>query len=250
MKLFKEIFARIWAVWGIVSFITTFLIFFIPSMLTNLLPEPRSSIVFTRISRLWMDIWLRLVACPLKVKGKEHFAEGATYIVTCNHNSLMDVPLSSPYIPGANKTIAKTSFAKIPLFGFYYKKGSVLVDRKSDASRKESYIKMKAVLASGIHMCIYPEGTRNKSNNVLAKFHSGAFRLAKDSRKSILPGIIFNTKKVMPVNKTFYLFPHKLEMHFLPPIPVLETEDSESLKEKTYQVMKQYLEGAKVKSER
>ena len=242
MKLFKEIFARIWAVWGIVSFITTFLIFFIPSMLTHLLPEPRSSIVFIRIARMWMDIWLRLIACPLTVKGKEHFEKGATYIVTCNHNSLMDVPLSSPYIPGANRTIAKTSFAKIPLFGFYYKKGSVLVDRKSDASRKESFMKMKAVLASGIHMCIYPEGTRNKSNNVLAKFHSGAFKLAIDTRKSIMPGIIFNTKKVMPVNKAFYLFPHKLEMHFLPPIPVTEADDTDSLKEKTYQVMKDYLE--------
>ncbi len=242
MKLFKEIFARIWAVWGIVSFITTFLIFFIPSMLTHLLPEPRSSIVFIRIARLWMDIWLRLVACPLTVKGKENFVKGATYVVTCNHNSLMDVPLSSPYIPGANRTIAKTSFAKIPLFGFYYKKGSVLVDRKSDASRKESYLKMKAVLASGIHMCIYPEGTRNKSNNVLAKFHSGAFKLSIDTRKSILPGIIFNTKKVMPVNKTFYLFPHKLEMHFLAPIPVTEMDDTETLKEKTFQVMKEYLE--------
>jgi 1-acyl-sn-glycerol-3-phosphate acyltransferase len=154
----------------------------------------------------------------------------------------MDVPLSSPYIPGANKTIAKTSFAKIPLFGFYYKKGSVLVDRKSDASRKESYIKMKAVLASGIHMCIYPEGTRNKSNNVLAKFHSGAFKLAIDTKKSIMPGVIFNTKKVMPVNKTFYLFPHKLEMHFLPAIPVTESDDTDSLKEKTFQVMKEYLE--------
>jgi len=242
MKLFKEIFARVWAVWGIVSFITTFLIIFIPAMLTHLLPEPRSSIVFTRIAKLWMDIWLRLVACPLQVKGKENFVKGATYIVTCNHNSLMDVPLSSPYIPGANKTIAKTSFAKIPLFGFYYKKGSVLVDRKSDTSRKESYIKMKAVLASGIHMCIYPEGTRNKSNNVLAKFHSGAFKLAIDTRKSIMPGVIFNTKKVMPVNKTFYLFPHKLEMHFLPAIPVTETDNLESLKEKTFHAMKNYLE--------
>lgn len=189
-----------------------------------------------------MDIWLVLVACPLKVTGKEHFKKGEAYVVACNHNSLMDVPLTSPYIPGANKTIAKISFAKIPLFGFYYRKGSVLVDRKSDASRKESYVKMKEVLSNGIHMCIYPEGTRNKTNQLLAKFHGGAFRLAIDTRHAIMPGIILYTKKVMPVNKTFYLFPHPLELHFLPPITPEMGESADSLKDRTQQAMWQYLE--------
>ncbi|MGZ8523964.1 MAG: 1-acyl-sn-glycerol-3-phosphate acyltransferase [Chitinophagaceae bacterium] len=107
MKLMKEIFGRIWAVWGIISFAITFLIIFIPSMLTYLVPDPKGSALFIKIARLWMNVWLRLVGCPVKVKGKNNFAKGTAYIVTCNHNSLMDVPLSSPYIPGANKTIAK-----------------------------------------------------------------------------------------------------------------------------------------------
>ena len=240
MKLFKEIFARIWAVWGIVSFIGTFLIVFIPSMCTYLVPDPKSAKIFSRIAKYWMDVWLFLVACPLKVKGKENFLPGKTYVVICNHNSLMDIPISSPYIPGANKTIAKTSFAKIPLFGFYYSKGSVLVDRKSEASRKASYTKMKEVLAMGIHMCIYPEGTRNKSNLLLNKFHNGAFKLAEETNTPIIPGIIFHTRKVMPANKAFYLLPHRLEFHFLPAIhPDLPTE---ALKEKAHQVMLQYLE--------
>jgi len=249
MKIFKEIFGRIWAVWGIITFITTFLLILIPSLLTNLLPEPRGSIAFTWLSKLWMDVWLFMVGCPVTVKGRENFKPGETYIVTCNHNSLMDVPLSSPYIPGANKTIAKISFSKIPLFGLYYKMGSVLVDRKSEASRKESYTKMKNVLASGIHMCIYPEGTRNKTEKVLAPFQGGAFRLAADTGKAIVPGVIFNTRKVMPVKKTFYLFPHRLAFHFLPPIEVAAGETAESLKNRTFDVMKAYLErGGKLRT--
>ncbi len=241
MKIFKEIVARIWALWGILTFIITFLIFFIPSMCTNLMDEPRSSILFTKISRWWMNVWLKLICCPLIVKGKENFKPNTSYIVTCNHNSLMDVPLSSPYIPGANKTIAKTSFTKIPLFGSYYKKGSVLVDRKSESSRKESFKKMKQVLEMGFHMCIYPEGTRNKSKEIIGNFHSGAFRLAVDTKHAIVPGVIFNTKKVLPNNKTFYFLPHKLEIHFLPPIPVSNEDDADSLKEKTHAIMKNYL---------
>ncbi|HEX4875232.1 MAG TPA: 1-acyl-sn-glycerol-3-phosphate acyltransferase [Chitinophagaceae bacterium] len=240
MRLVKEITGRIWALWGMISFIITFLIFYIPSMLTWVLPDPAGQKIFIDIARLWMNIWLRLVGCPVKIKGKEHFKKGISYIVTCNHNSLMDVPLSSPFIPGPNKTIAKTSFAKIPLFGFYYRKGSVLVDRKSEKSRKESFEKMKAVLKKGMHMCIYPEGTRNRTSEPLKKFYDGAFKLATDTGTAVIPAIIFNTKKVLPPYKVFYFIPHKLEMHFLPPVESKGLTTDE-LKERVFELMKDHL---------
>jgi len=239
MKIVKDIFGRIWAVWGIISFAITFLIIFIPSMLTYLLPDPKGSVVFIKIARLWMNVWLRLVGCPVKVMGKNNFAKGTAYIVTSNHNSLMDVPLTSPYIPGANKTIAKKSFAKIPLFGWFYSKGSVLVDRNSDASRRKSFEDMKEVLTQGMHMCIYPEGTRNRTSEPLKKFYDGAFKLAVETKTAIIPTLIFNTKKALPANKPFYFLPHKLEMHFLPPVnPNVLT--AEALKEKVFTIMKDY----------
>ncbi len=58
----------------------------------------------------------------------------------------MDVPMTTPFIPGPNKTIAKIEMASIPVFGVIYKRGSVLVDRKSEESRKNSYVQMKEVL--------------------------------------------------------------------------------------------------------
>src|SRR5687767_14663410 len=154
MNILKEIFGRIWALWGMASFIVTFLLIFIPSMCTYLMPGKKGQHIFIIISRIWMRIWLFLIACPLRVRGWEHFKNGETYIVTCNHNSLMDIPLSCPFIPGANKTIAKKSFTKIPLFGWFYRKGSVLVDRKRDESRRRSFIQMKQTLEQHMHMSI------------------------------------------------------------------------------------------------
>jgi 1-acyl-sn-glycerol-3-phosphate acyltransferase len=72
----------------------------------------------------------------------------------------------------------------------------------------------------------------------LQRFHDGAFRLAIDTAKPILPAVIFYTKKVLPGNKTFYFWPHKVEMHFLPPIDSLTTV--EELKNKTFEIMKAY----------
>jgi 1-acyl-sn-glycerol-3-phosphate acyltransferase len=239
MKLVKDILARILAFWGLVTFVLTFLIIFIPSMFCWLIPDPAGQGIFIRIARIWMHIWLRLVGCPFRIKGKEHFKKGSTYIVTCNHNSLLDIPLSSPFIPGPNKTIAKSSFAKVPLFGFYYMKGALLLNRKSEASRRESFEKMKAILARHIHMCIYPEGTRNRTMEPLKKFHDGAFRLAIETDHAIIPAVILHTKKVLPTNKAFWFWPGKIEMHFLEAIEPAGLS-IDALKEKVFTIMSDY----------
>lgn len=128
--------------------------------------------------------------------------------------------------------------ARIPVFGTAYKLGSVLVDRKDKDSRKNSFIKMKAVLDMGLHMCIYPEGTRNKTKAPLKDFHDGAFRLATDTQKEIIPALLFGTNKILPNNKLFYLLPGKIEFHFLASIP--PGYDSKALKENTFEIMRNY----------
>lgn len=239
MKIVKSIFGRIWALWGLTTFITTFLIIIIPSLLTALIPDPKGMGYFIKLAKLWMNTWLFLIGCPVTVRGKHHFKKGQPYIVTCNHNSLLDIPLSSPFIPGANQTIAKKEFTKIPIFGWYYERGSVIVDRKSDASRRKSYELMRAALQKGFHMCIYPEGTRNRTKEPLKRFYDGAFKLAADSGYPIIPAVIFNTQKALPANRFFYLMPHHLSIHFLQPIEV-GNRSADSLKEETFTTMADY----------
>ena len=241
MKAMRSVFARIWAGWATLVFVSTMLIFLIPFLLfCYFRPEPSKTYRFVAYIRIWMTVFLNLIGCPLTIRGRSNFQKGENYIVLCNHNSLMDVPVSSSSIPGGNKTIAKTEMARIPLFGLLYETGSVLVDRKSDASRKESFSKMKAVLRMGLHMCIYPEGTRNKTNEPLKSFHSGAFRLAIDSGKSIIPALIFNSRKVLPADKSFYLLPHPLAIHFLPPVIVEPADTPDSLRQRVAAIMSEY----------
>ena len=240
MKALKNIFARVFAVWAILVFIITMLLVFIPMLITGFWKEPTRTYMFINISRFWMKLFFTLTGVRRIFKGKENFEKGKNYVVVCNHNTFMDVPLSSPGIPGGNKTIAKIEMTRIPVFGLFYKRGSVLVDRKSEESRKASFLKMKEVLAMGLHMCIYPEGTRNKTKEPLQKFHDGAFRLAIDSGHAILPAVIFYTKIVLPPNRSFYYWPHRVEMHFLPPTSP-EGLTVEELKMKVFEQMKSYL---------
>ena len=239
MKVLKNIFGAIWAVWGIVIFTLTLLVVVIPICITFLIKEPTGTEIFRQISAIWMRIFLTLIGCPLRVVGRKNFKKGKAYIVVCNHNSLMDVPVTTPFVPGANKTIGKASFKKVPVFGWVYTRGTVLVDRNSEESRRRSFDEMKLTLSHGLHMVIYPEGTRNRTCDPLKSFHDGAFKLAIATKKDIIPTLVFNTKKVLPVDKSFYLCPHQLRMHFLPAVSS-EGITNKELKEKVFKIMWDY----------
>lgn len=235
--MFKNIFARMLALWSAVVFTGTMFIFIFPIWVVGVFGEPDRTKWMIRLSRLWMSIYFPLSFINVKIRGKEHFKPGENYIVVCNHNSFMDVPLSSPGIPGPNKTIAKAEMSRIPLFGIIYKRGSVLINRKDEQSRKASYQNMKAVLNKGMHMCIYPEGTRNKTNEPMKFFHDGAFILSCETGKKIIPAIIRGTKQMLPPHKTFYFWPGKISMQFLPAIDPKDFKDFTELKKYTFQVM-------------
>ncbi len=239
MNKVKNILGGIWCIWGMISFVGTFLLIFLPSMACKFWPQPKQQDYFIAIARFWMRSWLFLIGCPLRVKGLANFKKYETFVVVFNHNTFLDVPLSCPFIPSGNKTIAKDTFTKIPLFGWYYKMGGIMVNRKSESSRIRSFESMKQVIAMGLHMGIYPEGTRNKTTEPLKPFYDGAFKLAVETKKQIIPCLLFNTGQALPVNQPFFLWPTKLSMHFLPPI-ASEGLEAKQLNAKVFNTMKDY----------
>jgi 1-acyl-sn-glycerol-3-phosphate acyltransferase len=93
----------------------------------------------------------------------------------------------------------------------------------------------------GLHMCIYPEGTRNTSAEPIKPFHDGAFRLASATGNAIIPMVIFNSRRANPPDKTFYLMPVKLKMYFLPETQVVAGEPVDLLKAKVFEQMKNFI---------
>ncbi|MGH2563191.1 MAG: lysophospholipid acyltransferase family protein, partial [Ginsengibacter sp.] len=57
---------------------------------------------------------------------------------------------------------------------------------------------------------------------------------------SILPALIFNTKKVLPPGKFFFFWPSKMELHFLQPVVVTKLDDFETVKQKLHEIMTGY----------
>ncbi len=244
----KLILGRIYCTWAALLFIATMLVALVPIWLAlKLANEPRRSIIVHRVYKVWMSIYLPLIFCPVRRRGTQHFAPGQNYVVVCNHNSFMDVPVTSPYIPGANKTLAKIEIARVPLFGIIYTAGAILVDRKSEKSRRDSFSRMDQALAQGLHLCLYPEGTRNKGGALLQPFHNGAFVTAIKAQKSIMPAVLSNTARILPSKPVFWAWPQPIDFHFLPPVSTagLTQADLPALKERVHGMMLEAIQGVK-----
>lgn len=242
MKIIKNILGYIFIAYSLIIFAITMLVVFIPIWIISMLPEPARARALHPVFRLWMGVYMPLVFCPVIRKGKKNFKKGEQYVVVINHNSLADIPVSSPWIPGPNKTLAKVEMSKIPLFGIIYKCGSIIVDRKREGSRRESIAKMQETLDQGIHLCLYPEGTRNKTNEPLQQFFDGAFVTAVKAQKAMIPGVIFNTGKILPHNKRFWARPSPIHIHFLEAVPTkgLTMDDVADLKARVYSMMENH----------
>ena len=232
---------RILAFWALFVFASTMFLFIWFYLACFFLQEPNKTKWHRTISRIWMGLFLTLSGLRFSVTGKHHFNKIGPAIVICNHNSLIDVPLSTPFLPRANKTIAKKSFVYVPLFGWIYQFASVIVDRKNNESRRKSYEEMKRVLDNGLDMLIYPEGTRNKTNNPLKSSYDGAFRLSVDTGKPIVPVVILNTKRILPAKPLLFLRPGNIILNILPSIsPIGHT--TETLKKLVFDIMADHYE--------
>jgi len=243
MNIFKRILGHLYFFLALLLFALTMLVVLIPTGIALLFDEPRRARIIHPSYRIWMGIFLPLVGCPVRRKGAHYFKKGENYVVVVNHNSLADIPVSTPWIPGPNKTLAKIEMAKTPLFGIIYKAGSILVDRKSDNSRKESFTKMQQTLKEGLHLCLYPEGTRNKTSEPLQPFHDGAFIIAIRAQKPIIPAVIFGTKEILPNKPACWAWPHRIRYDFLEPVPTagLSLSERNELKDRVYDLMKNYI---------
>jgi len=224
MNPIKKILGHIYFFYGMLVFmITMIVIALIPASIALLFKEPKRAKIVHPTYRFWMGIFLPLVFIRVKRKGAELFTKGENFVVVVNHNSLVDIPVSMPWVPGPNKTLAKIEMSKIPLFGIIYKAGSILLDRKNASSKRDSVLEMqKTLVEDGLHLTLYPEGTRNKSDQPLLPFHDGAFVTAMKAEKTLIAGVIFNAKNILPHNRKLWAWPYNIHFHFIKTYPTAE----------------------------
>ncbi len=241
MHPFKRIAGHVYFGYIAALFIATMLVVFGPIAIGFLISEPRRSHYLQPLFRGWMKVYLPLIGCPVRRVGQEVFRGLGPCVVVCNHNSFLDVPVTSTEIPGPTKTLAKAELARVPLFGLIYRAGSILVDRRTPRSRRESIARMEETVRGGVHLCLYPEGTRNTGPEPLRPFQDGAFLVAIKTGAPVVPAVLTNTRRVLPRTPKAWAWPARLEFRFLDPAPTasLTTADLSGLKAAVWSQMEE-----------
>lgn len=152
---------------------------------------------FFKLARLWAKCILIGMGFRWKIKRLEHLEKQKSYMFIANHTSMTDIMLMlvsvkhNPFV-----FVGKKELAKIPIFGFFYKRACILVDRNNPESRKAVFLRAQRRLKSGLSICIFPEGGVPDESILLDEFKDGAFRLAINHQIPIVPLSFLDNKKL------------------------------------------------------
>ena len=151
---------------------------------------------FFVMARIWAKFILFGMGFTPKVEREQETIEGKSYMFVANHTSMTDIMLMLSVVKSPFVFVGKKELTKIPLFGFFYKRTCILVDRKSSKSRIAVFESAQKRLNQGLSICIFPEGgVPGDESVVLDEFKDGAFRLAIDHQIPIVPITFGDNKK-------------------------------------------------------
>lgn len=236
MKIFKYIFWILYRIWFYILVAIPIIILF-PLLLLSISKESWYPYFF-KLARIWA--WFILLGMGFNVK-KTAFQipeNNKSYMFVANHTSMVDIMLMLVTVKNPFVFVGKKELARIPLFGFFYKRTCILVDRSSPKSRQAVFLRAQRRLKSGLSICIFPEGGVPEEHIELDTFKDGAFRLAINHKIPIVP-ITFTDNKKRFSYTLFSGGPGKMQViiHEFFETKTLSINDTRALNEKTRTVI-------------
>ncbi|HQQ83199.1 MAG TPA: lysophospholipid acyltransferase family protein [Cyclobacteriaceae bacterium] len=233
----KRLLSKLYVAWVLFVF-SFFMILYLPGIILPFLFGERYGTISYQFLKLWSWTFSKLNFIRYVITGQNNIKRHHSYIYVSNHTSYLDIPGMCLTVPTQIRPLAKKELKKVPVFGWIVSRAAIIVDRSSNESRRKSMDHLKDVLKKGISILIFPEGTQNRSKDLLAPFYDGAFRIAVETQQPIMPMVIHNAGNLMPPTE-FVIRPGTIHIEVLPEIPTtgLTTQDVPALKEKVMALM-------------
>lgn len=154
------------------------------------------------ISQLRMVQWafkviLFLSGTKLTVIGEENVPADEPVLYIGNHRSFFDIVITYARCPRLTGYISKLSMKKVPLLSIWMTRLHCLfLDREDIREGLKTILAGIDNIKNGISMCIFPEGTRNKTDELLLPFKEGSFKMAEKSGCAIIPMALTNSAEI------------------------------------------------------
>lgn len=183
------------------SFVILFLVLSIPIMLVEWIIGIWNKDLKSRSSLAIVNWAFRCVIFLAGVKvialGEENVPKDSPVLYVGNHRSFFDIVLTYPRVPRPTGYVAKKEMEKVPLLSVWMKNLHCLfLDRENIKEGMKTILDAIDKAKSGISICIFPEGTRNKTPDTFLPFHEGSFKIAEKAGVPIIPMTIVNSAGV------------------------------------------------------
>jgi 1-acyl-sn-glycerol-3-phosphate acyltransferase len=180
--------SKIYTFYALFWFVVFTLLAFPLVIIFSFFGKRRGGNLICSLARVWADIWYFLLGIKHENIFESSYDPAQNYIFLVNHISYMDIPcLFKSIRQQPFRFLGKEEIKKIPVFGFIYSRGAVMVDRGSTQRRAKSVRVLKSLLKHHISIGIFPEGTFNETGKPLKSFYDGAFRIAVETQTAVKP---------------------------------------------------------------
>ncbi|MCI5874755.1 MAG: lysophospholipid acyltransferase family protein [Clostridiales bacterium] len=150
-----------------------------------------------RIVQWAFRVILFIAGVKVTVTGEENIPVDEAVLYIGNHKSFFDIVITYARCKRLTGYVSKLSMKKVPLFSIWMVRLHCLFLNRDDI--KEG---LKTILAgienikNGISMCIFPEGTRNTTDELMLPFKEGSFKMAEKTGCAIIPMAITNSAEI------------------------------------------------------
>jgi 1-acyl-sn-glycerol-3-phosphate acyltransferase len=179
---------------------------------------------------MWItNAGVRAAGIKVEISGLENIPAGRSCIFMSNHVSNLDPPVVIPLLPGRSSVLLKKELMGIPILGRAMRMAKfVPVERGSRRDAAKASVEAAAdALRSGLHIVVYPEGTRSLDGR-LAMFKKGPFFLAEETKAPIVPIALSGTQTMMRKGSSA-IIPGVARIQVLPAIEPSKYESREEL---------------------
>jgi 1-acyl-sn-glycerol-3-phosphate acyltransferase len=236
MTIFRKLIGILFSIYAFTIFIIIMLVVFPIVIIASFFGKVRGGNIIYNLCRTWADVALFMWGMRHKNIYEAPKAKDHAVVFVFNHISYMDIPfMMKAFRRQAIRIVGKAEMAKIPIFGYIYRKAVVMVDRESEAGRIRTVKEMRKVIAKNISVVIAPEGTFNMTHKPLKDFYNGAFKIAVETETPVQPVLFLDGYDRLNYNSIFSMTPGRSRAVFLQEI--MPGNDVQELKAKVYDAM-------------
>lgn len=138
-----------------------------------------------------------LSGARVHITGMENIPKDEAVLYIGNHNSFYDIIVTYYLFPGYTAMISKKEWEKIPVLAWWMKLlHNLFLDREDIKQGLKVILAAIEEVKSGYSICIYPEGTRNKTEEDMMQFHEGSFKIATKTGCAVIPVTMYNMESL------------------------------------------------------